>query len=513
MPTLRTAGCRLRGQQREMVVVGLMSGTSADGIDAVVVELPPAGTRGAGRLLAHTHYPYPAGLDRRVLRAGEGGTATAEIGHLHAYLGELFAQAALGAIAAAGLTPEAVDAIGSHGQTVHHAPEPRLEPSLQGAAWPGTAAGQGGGAAAAGSRPAGGAGASGVQAAGDPVAVYGPDTGAGAGLGAIEVRSTLQLGQPAVIAERTGVTTVADFRPRDLAAGGQGAPLAPYAHALLFGDPSAAVAVQNLGGIGNVTFIPAGGGPADVLAFDTGPANMVIDGLVGLLTVGRERYDRDGVRAARGRVDRRLLDELLADPYFARRPPKSTGREHFGATYVASLRRRGAALGLGDDDLVATATALTAESIARAYRDFLPAPPARVVLCGGGARNPTLAAMLRDALASHLAGRPGGGAVRVELSDAAGLPAEAVEAVCFAVLARETLAGLPAGLPQVTGAARPTLLGVIAPGRGFPGLTRLTARPRAGSRGPTGEVSTGPAAGQRRQLPPRRPHHRSSHRP
>ncbi len=459
-----------------MRVVGLMSGTSADGIDAVVVELPPAGVRGAGRLLAHTHHPYPAGLAARLVRAGEGGAATPEIGHLHAYLGELLAQAALAAIAAAGLTPEAIDAIGSHGQTVHHAPQPRSEPPLPGADV--------------------------TDATRDAETAM----AAGAGRGVIEVRSTLQLGQPAVIAERTGVTTVADFRPRDLAAGGQGAPLAPYAHALLFGDPSAAVAVQNLGGIGNVTFIPAGGGPADVLAFDTGPANMVVDGLVALLSGGRERYDRDGARAVRGRIDRRLLDELLADSYFARRPPKSTGREQFGASYVAALRRRGAALGLGDDDLVATATALTAESIARAYRDFLPAAPARVVLCGGGARNPTLVAMLRAALASHLAGRAGGSAIRVEPSDTAGLPAEAVEAVCFAVLARETLAGLPAGLPQVTGAARPTLLGVIAPGRGFTGLSGLAAPagpPRGSADAPA--PAAGPAGTSgRRQRPGRR---------
>ncbi len=402
-----------------MIVVGLMSGTSADGIDAAVVDLPPAGTRGAGRLLAHTHCPYPAGLEARIRRAGEGDASTAEIGHLHAYLGELFAQAALAAIEAAGLAPEAVDAIGSHGQTVHHAPEPRLEPALPWAA---------------------------------PSSTRGPAA-------EIRVRSTLQLGQPAIIAERTGVTTVADFRPRDLAAGGQGAPLAPYAHALLFGEPGRAVAVQNLGGIGNVTFVPAGAGPADVLAFDTGPANMVIDGVVRVLTGGREHVDRDGARARRGRVHAALLAELLDDPYFARRPPKSTGRERFGEPYVAALRARGAGLGLADDDLVATATALTAQSIARAYRDFLPGAPARVLLCGGGALNPTLVAMIRDALG-----------VPVEPTAAAGVPVLAVEAVSFAVLAREMLAAVPAGLPQVTGATRATVLGVIAPGRGFTGL-------------------------------------------
>jgi anhydro-N-acetylmuramic acid kinase len=391
-----------------VIVVGLMSGTSADGIDAAVVDLPPAGSRGAGRLLALTHRDYPADVALRLLRAGEGSAGTAEICHLHAYLGELFAQAALAAIAEAGLDPPRVAAIGSHGQTVHHLPEPRPEPAL----------------------------------AGEP--------------GPVVVRSTLQLGQPAVIAERTGVTTVADFRPRDLAAGGQGAPLAPYAHALLFGNPAEAVAVQNLGGIGNVTFIPAGGGPADVIAFDTGPANMAVDGLVRVLTDGRETFDRDGARAARGRVHAGLLAELLEDSYFAMRPPKSTGRERFGQAYAAALRVRGATLGLPPDDLVATATALTAASVAGAYRDFLPARPARVILCGGGARNQTLVRMIREAVGCA-----------VLPSDAVGLPAEAVEAVSFAVLARETLAGLPAGLPQVTGASHPTVLGLIAPGRGF----------------------------------------------
>lgn len=394
-----------------MIAVGLMSGTSADGIDAAVVDLPPAGTPGVGRLLALTHHPYPAGVSARVLAAGEGRATTAEICHLHVYLAELFAEAALAAIAKAGLAPDDVTVIGSHGQTVYHAPEPREEPSL-------------------GSRP-------------------------------VQVRATLQLGQPQVIAERTGVTTVADFRPRDLAAGGQGAPLAPYAHALLFGRPDAAVAVQNLGGIANVTFVPAGAGADRILAFDTGPANMVIDGLVRLATGGRETYDRDGARAARGRVHAGLLEELLEEPYFARRPPKSTGRERFGEPYLAAVRSRGAALGLADDDLVATVTALTARSVVRAYRDFLPQPPGRILLCGGGARNPTLARMIADAAAETFPDAP----PVVETTDAAGVPAEAVEAVAFAVLARETLAGLPTGLPHVTGAARPTVLGVVAPGR------------------------------------------------
>ncbi len=405
-----------------MIVVGLMSGTSADGIDAAVVDLPPAGVTGAGRLLALTHHPYPPGVSARVLAAGEGRATTGDLCHLHVYLAELFAEAALAAIEAAGLSPDDVAAVGSHGQTVYHAPEPRTEAGL-----------------APASRT-------------------------------IAVRATLQLGQPSVIAERTGITTVADFRPRDLAAGGQGAPLAPYAHAMIFGRPDAAVAVQNLGGIGNVTFVPAGGGPEAVLAFDTGPANMVADGLVRLATDGRETYDRDGARAARGRVHAALLTELLEDPYFARRPPKSTGRERFGEPYVAALRSRGAALGIGEDDLVATATALTARSIAQAYRDFLPDAPRRVLLCGGGARNPTLARMIASAVGeTYPAVAP-----TVEPTDAAGVPADAVEAVSFAVLARETLAGIPAGLPHVTGASRPTVLGVVAPGRCVPDLLRET---------------------------------------
>lgn len=403
-----------------MIAVGLMSGTSADGIDAAVVDLPQPGVAGAGRLLALTHHPYPAGVTPRLLAAGEARATTADLCHLHVYLAELFAEAALAAIETAGLRPDDVAVIGSHGQTVYHAPEPRGEPGLRG--------------------------------------------------GRVEVRATLQLGQPQVIAERTGITTVADFRPRDLAAGGQGAPLAPYGHALLFGRADEAVAVQNLGGIGNVTFIPAGGDPARVLAFDTGPANMVVDGLVRVATSGRKTFDQDGARAARGRVHEALVAELLEDPYFARRPPKSTGRERFGERYVDALRARGAALGLGDDDLVATATALTARSIAAAYRDFLPAVPRRVLLAGGGARNPVLARMMAAALAETCPAVP----PVVEPTDAAGVPAEAVEAVCFAVLARETLAGIPAGLHRVTGATRSTVLGVVAPGRRAADLFRET---------------------------------------
>jgi anhydro-N-acetylmuramic acid kinase len=320
-------------------------------------------------------------------------------------LGEAFAAAALALIHEAGLTPPRIDLIGSHGQTIYHAPHP-------------------------------------------PVSA--------AGLPAVPV--TVQIGSGAIIAARTGITTVYDFRVADLARGGEGAPLAPYVDYLLLGD-SEALAVQNIGGIGNVTVIPRGQGAAGVFAFDTGPGNMLIDALATRVSHGELQYDVAGALAAQGVPARALLDDALEDPYFARRPPKSTGREDFGTTYAAEFHARAASLGLSDADILATATALTARSIADAYRRFvLPVTPLdAVLLCGGGARNHTL----RRMLAAELAPLPVG---RVE---ARGLPGDAKEAIAFAVLAYETAYGRPGTLPATTGASEAAVLGAVAPGHGF----------------------------------------------
>jgi len=270
-------------------------------------------------------------------------------------------------------------------------------------------------------------------------------------------RATLQIGDPSVIAERTGCTTVADFRPRDVAAGGEGAPLTPFFHFEAFARADEGRVVLNLGGIANVTWLPRAAVPGDVIAFDVGPANALIDGVVTHLTSGRERMDRDGARALRGSVDATLLARLLDDPYLHRPPPKSTGRERYGTKEAESLVREWRARGAAEDDLVATLVAFTAESVARACRGFLADPGEidRMLVGGGGSRNPAL----MQALAASLP------ETEVQPFDAAGVPADAAEAMAFALMGRNALLGIPNHLPRCTGAARASVLGEIVPGR------------------------------------------------
>jgi anhydro-N-acetylmuramic acid kinase len=385
------------------LVIGLMSGTSADGVDAALVRIEGSARATAVHVEAfHTH-PFPAGMRQAILAACDPGTGTVDLlCRLNVVLGEVFAEAALAVAERAGIPIAAVDLIGSHGQTVHHLPQP------------------------------------------SPLNGY-------------CVRATLQLGEPAVIAERTGVMTVADFRPRDMAVGGEGAPLAPYVHYLLFGDAQQTRVVHNIGGISNVTVLPAGGALADVVAFDTGPGNMPIDAIVERLTGERETCDRDGQRARRGRVHQGLVLELLAHPFLARTPPKSTGREAFGAPFVDDLSARARRMGVAGDDLVATVTAFTAATMIDAYRRFiLPQHPRlESVLCGGGSHNPALVDHLHREL-PQIVWRP---------SEAFGISPDALEAVIFAVLAHETMCGHPANVPLATGAQRAVLLGKVVPGR------------------------------------------------
>ncbi len=387
-----------------MKVIGLMSGTSADGIDAALVDFEGD----TFRLLAFRQNPYVPGLRKRILAiSSPGPSRLEEVARLHFLLGECFAEAAHAVAGEAGLPMDRIDLIGSHGQTILHLPEPVQE--------------------------------------GDRV-----------------LRATLQIGEPSVIAERTGVTTVADFRPRDIAAGGQGAPLTPYFHYLLLRHPSEARAALNIGGIANITYVPPGAGPEAVVAFDTGPGNMVIDGLVERITGGAETMDVGGARGGRGRPHAGLLEAFLSDPYFSQVPPKTTGRERFGGAYIDRLLSQGRGLGLPDDDLIATATALTVRSVVDAARKFLDpsAPLAEIVVGGGGARNRALL----EGLASALPG------TRVSTFDDRGIPAEALEAVIFAALARLTVLNVPNNIPSATGASHPVVLGKIVPGpRGIPG--------------------------------------------
>jgi anhydro-N-acetylmuramic acid kinase len=382
-----------------------MSGTSADGVDAALVEVR-RGEPPRVRLLAHGTYPYPPGLRERVLGAASAGS-TEEVCRLNAYLGELLAEAAAAVAQRAAVRMADVDLIGCHGQTIHHLP----------AAWR---------------------------------------------EGAHLVRSTLQIGEPAVIAERTGVTTIANFRPRDLAAGGEGAPLVPIVHHLLFVHPERCRAVLNIGGIANLTILPARAAAGDVSGFDTGPGNVLMDELVRAAGLSQKGYDEDGRLASAGRVDATLLAELLAHPFIRRAPPKSTGREEFGPAMARQVLARLQAAGRPLEDGVATLAAFTVHAAAENLRAFvLPRSPVReLFVMGGGALNPVLMRGLGEALPE----------CGVQPAEAAGMPARAVEAVTFAVLAYLTATGRAGNLPAVTGAAGPRVLGCIVPGAGYAGL-------------------------------------------
>lgn len=383
--------------KKTLRVAGLMSGTSADGVDVAIVDI-------AGRkadLVAFDMQPYPAKLREQIFRLFRPETSHVDdICHMNFVLGEVFAAAVLATAKKKRIPLASIDLVGSHGQTIYHIPQGRR-------------------------------------------------------FGKQSLRSTLQIGEPSVIAERTGITTVADFRPRDIAAGGEGAPLVPYTDWVLFADRRKTRAIQNIGGIANVTYLPAGGDVRDVLAFDTGPGNMIIDRLVHLVTKGRLRYDAGGRMARQGRVIDRLLAELMRHKYLRRKPPKTTGREEFGTQYSDKVYAGAIESGIARDDLVATATAFTARTIADAYRRFLPKPVEEVILCGGGAWNQTLVDMLRKELPS----------AKVAAMDDYGISVDAKEAVSFAILAYETIRGRPNNVPSATGAKRPAVLGKIVPGR------------------------------------------------
>ncbi len=375
--------------------IGLMSGTSLDGIDAALVDFSGGDAAPSWRLRAFVTRPYDDGRRERIHAAIlEGGAAT--LCRLHVDLGEWLAEAALAACRAGGVEPADVDVVGSHGQTIWHIPRE------------------------AGRRAA-----------------------------------SLQLGCAATIAERTGIAVVSDFRARDTAAGGEGAPLVPFVDRLLFGADRARV-LQNIGGMANLTWLAARGDDAPPLAFDTGPGNALIDAAVELASGGRQRFDRDGARARRGRVDDALLEALLAHPFFAREPPKSTGRETFGRPFVAALAaERGVATEAGWDDVVATLTALTARTIADAVRRWvLPRGATELVLTGGGAHNPAIAEGIAALLPE----------LRVVDARAIGLDPDAKEAVAFAALAWAHLRALPGNVPEATGARGPRVLGSYTPG-------------------------------------------------
>ncbi len=381
----------------ERLAVGLMSGTSMDGIDAALVHLSGPIDQPRVRLLAFRTFPYSVPVRTRVLQVAGGEPVTAgEISQLNFLLGELFGEAALGICRAARVSPSRLSVIGSHGQTIYHQGEPTRQAGRT-------------------------------------------------------ISSTFQIAEPSVIAARAGAPVVADFRTADMAEGGQGAPLVPLVDYLLLHDARQGTVALNIGGIANITVIPAGAEPQDVFGFDTGPGNMVIDGLVRHFTRGRKSYDAGGRMAARGKVINPLLLDLLRLPFFRQHPPKSAGREQFGQKFVAHyfLRRRGA----GSVDLLRTATELTVQSIADTLNRFVFSVHAvhRMIVSGGGAHNRFLVSRLGELLPR----------MSIQLADEYGLSVDAKEAIAFAVLADRTLHGLPGNLPAVTGARRAVVLGKL----------------------------------------------------
>jgi len=396
------AMARLRSylERESHLVVGLMTGTSADAVDAALVRLGGLALESRWELLAYRETPLESALRREILEvAGAPSLAPERLMRLDAALGERYAAAVFELLAGAGVPPAEVDAIGSHGQTVRHVPRE-----------------------AAGRQPA----------------------------------LSLQIGSAAILAERTGITVVSDFRSRDTAAGGEGAPLVPIVDWWLFRSAQESRVLLNLGGMANLTWLPRSSGLDQVLAFDTGPGNAVLDSLAALASGGSVRRDPGGAGAARGRASDALLAGLLADPFFSLPPPRSTGRERFGESFARALRERGRAAGLSDDDLLATAVELTAASVALAIEAFVRprGAPDAVYASGGGVAN----AALMEALARRL------GEARLQPLSVLGVRPEAKEALAFAFLAHQTLCGWPGNVPGATGAAHPVVLGHVTPG-------------------------------------------------
>jgi anhydro-N-acetylmuramic acid kinase len=377
-----------------MLVAGLMSGTSVDGIDVALVEIEGQGFNQRIEPIAFHEIPFPAGVRQGVFSISNAEVSTARLSQMNFLLGELFGDAVIEACKRSSIPLSNLDLIGSHGQTIYH------------------------------------------QAA--ATTLYDRT-----------VASTLQIGEPALIAAKTLTPVVADFRPADMAVGGQGAPLVPYDDYLLYRDPEKGRVALNIGGIANLTAIPPGAPPEAVVAFDTGPGNMIIDALVSQFSVGALTFDRDGRMAASGRVNHPLLSQLMKEPYAKRSPPKSCGREQYGAQFVSGLLSEG----LPAADLVATATAFTVASIAEAVGNFVAPkmPVDELIVSGGGAKNPEILRRLREQLDR----------TRLLRSNDLGIDSDAKEAIAFAALAYETWHRRPANLPSATGARRPAILGKL----------------------------------------------------
>ena len=380
------------------LVIGLMSGTSADGVDAALCRITGHGTATKVEQLGFVFDPFDTRVREEILRLAGGQEATAaDFCRINFLLGRLYAETSLRLCRECGVEPKDIDLVGSHGQTLWHIPQPE------------TYLGQ-------------------------------------------TFRSTLQLGECSVLTETFGCPVVGDFRVRDVAAGGLGAPLVPYSEYLIYRSETKCIALQNIGGIGNITCLPPACKPEEVFAFDTGPGNMVMDAVYGAITHGEKRFDEGGAFAAKGRVHQPLLNLMMDDEYIRRQPPKTTGREYYGPAYVERIMVEAKAQHLTDEDLMATVTAFTAATIAYSVEHFFPVKPDELIIGGGGSMNATLLKDIATALP----------ACKVMTNEQLGYDSNAKEAVAFAVLANEAIFAGCNNMPSVTGATKGVVMGKIS---------------------------------------------------
>ena len=382
-------------EKKERLVIGLMSGTSADGIDAALVRIKGNSEQMQVTQLDFISSPYPTGFKEFLIDNSQVGTSdVADITALNFLIAQFHSEAVHRLLSQAGVSISDIDLIGSHGQTIHHIPH--------------------------------------------PVRLFDR-----------QVSGTLQIGDPSVLAKLTGIVTVGDFRVGDMALGGQGAPLVPYFDYVMFRSDAKTRALLNIGGISNITFIPRGASVDDVVAFDTGPGNMLVDRL--MVEFYRKEFDEDGKTAHLGEVKEDIINFLMNDDFVRATPPKSTGRERYGEKFVEEIKKRFAPY--DEQDIIASVAEFTCLAIHLNYKQFLlPLGPIdELLVSGGGAHNLFIMESLRKKFAPAV----------VEPADNRGLSSDAKEAVCFAVLANETISGIPTNLPRVTGASRRTVLGKI----------------------------------------------------
>ena len=384
-------------------IVGLMSGTSLDGIDGALVDISEDEGDLKVELVEFISKSYEKDFREKILKCTDDKRSSVkDICRLNVEIGEKFANTVFSLMDKADMTSAELDLIGSHGQTIYHDVE------------------------------------------------------------SDDFVSTLQVGSGSFIAERTGVSTVYNFRMRDVAAGGEGAPLVPYVDHLLYTDERKNRVLQNIGGIGNYSYLPADGELEDVLGSDTGPGNMLIDNAVNILSDGKLSYDKDGEIAKKGDLSKELLDFMMEHSFIAKSAPKSTGRKDFGKEYAEEIVNRAKKINLSDEDIVATITAYTAYSIIDAYNRFIPDKIDQIIIGGGGSYNPQLLSMIETYAKKYLSDD-----IEVLTQEEMGYSSEAKEAIAFAVLAYETMKGKSNNIPQATGAKKAVILGDIVPGEDF----------------------------------------------